>query len=362
MAKRRRLSPARTDDREALDVLDRPEAPAPRSASRAPIAGVAGDAAAAAALDELASEMRAARDEGRFVEVLPLGAVDAEHLMRDRLAADEAEMAALVASLRGHGQRTPIEVTPLGPDAERGAGPRYGLISGWRRLAALRRLHAETGEARFAAVRALVRRPRDAQDAYVSMVEENEVRAQLSHYERARLVARAADTGVFESEDEAARVLFGAGSPARRSKIKAFVPLHRALGDHLRHPAAIPERLGLALSKALRAEPKLAERLAARLGAEEGRDAEAEMEILREAAEGAPANGGFAAKSPEGAAKRTRDGRRPPSLRAGPEVEIRPGLRLSQRRAEGGCAIVLSGPGVDGALRERLADWLREGA
>ena len=383
MAKRRRLSPARTgtpDPAEApgiVDVLDRPEAPrpsppsAPRPISRAPIAGVAGEAAASAALDELASEMRAARAEGRFVEALPLAAVDAEHLMRDRLAADEAEMVVLMASLRTHGQRTPIEVTPIGPNAAcgqnadcgpgAGDGPRYGLISGWRRLAALGRLHAETGEARFATVRTLVRRPRDAQDAYVSMVEENEVRAQLSHYERARLVARATDAGVFADEDAAVRVLFAAGSAARRSKIKAFVPLHRALGDRLRHPAAIPERLGLALAKALRDEPGLADCLAARLAAREGNDAEAEMAILREAAEGALDQAGFAAK-PADRAGGGRMTRRLRDARARTDgSELRPGVRMSDRRSKGGRTIVLSGPGVDDALRERLADWLREG-
>ncbi len=383
MAKRRRLSPARTEAPgvmpDMVDVLDRPEAPppsplpAPRPIARAPIAGVVGEAAASAALDELASEMRAARAEGRFVEALPLAAVDAEHLMRDRLAADETEMAALMASLRVHGQRTPIEVTPIGPSAGGGRdadggpglgdGPRYGLISGWRRLAALGRLHAETHEARFATVRALVRRPRDAADAYVSMVEENEVRAQLSHYERARLVARASDAGVFADEDAAVRVLFAAASPARRSKIKAFVPLHRTLGDHLRHPAAIPERLGLALAKALRDDPGLAHRLAVRLAAREGDEAEAELAILRAASEGASGKPGSAAKG-GGRAGGLRAARR---LRiagaAEPDgPEIRPGVRLSHRTASDGHAIVLSGPGVDGPLRERLADWLREGA
>ena len=346
MAKRRRLSPARTEAAEAVDVLDRPEPPRPAAASRAPIAEVAGGAAAAAALDELAAEMRAARAEGRFVETLPLEAVEADHLMRDRLVADEAEMATLMASLRAHGQRTPIEVTPRA-GAEGAA--RYGLISGWRRLTALGRLHAETGEARFATVRALVRRPRDAADAYVSMVEENEVRAQLSHYERARLVARAADAGVFESEDAAVRVLFAAASPARRSKIKAFVPLHRVLGDRLRHPAAIPERLGLALGKALRGDPDLAGRLADRLAERREDDAEGELALLGEVA-GVGRDGATAV--------RPQDARRP---RAASGEQVRPGVSLSHRGARRGGSIVLSGSGVDEALRERLAAWLREG-
>lgn len=331
MAKRRRLSPTPSQGVEAA-VLERPVASTAVTAPRAPIAAAAGEAATAAALEEMAGELRAIDAEGRRIEVLALDEVDAEHLMRDRLVVDDEEMAALVASIRAHGQRTPIEVT-------RAEGGRHGLISGWRRLAALGRLHAETGEARFSRVRALVRRPRDAADAYVSMVEENEIRAGLTHYERARLVARAADAGVFEDEDAALQTLFGAGSAARRSKIKAHVVVHRTLGDALRHPGAIPERLGLALSKALREDPRLGERLCGRLAA--ARDADGELAVLREAAEGPPA------AAPEGA------GRARGRPRAG--VELAPGVRMAHR----GGTITLSGPAVDGALAERLEGWMR---
>lgn len=86
--------------------------------------------------------------------------------MRDRIGLDAAEMAPLVESLRTRGQQTPVEVVAL-------EGGRYGLISGWRRVQALRRLCAETGDAaRFGTVLALLRQPRDAAEAYVAMVEE----------------------------------------------------------------------------------------------------------------------------------------------------------------------------------------------
>ena len=62
---------------------------------------------------------------------------------------------------------------------------------------ALKSLHAETGEPRFATVQALVRRPDTVADAYVTMVEENEIRLGLSHYERARVAALATARGVF---------------------------------------------------------------------------------------------------------------------------------------------------------------------
>ena len=114
-------------------------------------------------------------------------------------------------------------MTPL-----KGALP-YGLISGWRRLAALKALHAETGEARFATVQALVRRPETAADAYVNMVEENEIRLGLSHYERARVAALATERGIFESEKKALLALFATASRAKRSRIRAFLDIYHAL-------------------------------------------------------------------------------------------------------------------------------------
>ena len=119
----------------------------------APIAQVAGDSALSAALREVTDELHAARAEGRLVQRLPLGSIEADHLVRDRIAENEDEMQALLGSIRARGQQTPIEVVDLG------AG-RYGLISGWRRLRALAALHEETGESRFATVQALLRRPR----------------------------------------------------------------------------------------------------------------------------------------------------------------------------------------------------------
>ena len=89
----------------------------------------------------------AARALGRMVVTVPLSDVVLDHLVRDRMALDEGEMEALKASLRARGQQTPVELTDLG-------GGRYGLISGWRRLTALRRLHAESGEDRFAEIQA----------------------------------------------------------------------------------------------------------------------------------------------------------------------------------------------------------------
>lgn len=51
------------------------------------------------------------------------------------------------------------------------------------------------------------------------MVEENEVRANLSHYERGRIAVLAAEQGHFTHVEEAVARLSGAASKAKRSKI-----------------------------------------------------------------------------------------------------------------------------------------------
>jgi len=274
----------------------------PHPRARAPIAAAAGTSAAEAALETVSRHMEAARAAGRLAVALPLDAIVADHLARDRLpagmgarAANEAanagggggapggdpeagmdeDMLALVESIRARGQQTPIEVVRL-------EGGRYGLISGWRRLTALRHLSRTTGEARFAAILAVERSPASAAEAYRAMVEENEIRVGLSYYERARIVAQTVSRGVYPDAPAALRGLFASASRARRSKIGAFVPIVEALDGALRFPAALPERLGLALSKALADAPDRAETLRAAL-ADPAPTPEAEHEALRTA-------------------------------------------------------------------------------
>jgi ParB family transcriptional regulator, chromosome partitioning protein len=246
------------------------EAPTPRAAG--PIARVAAEAAGAAALEEMAETLRHARESGRLVLDLAHDAIAPDHLVRDRLPAEDADMEALRESIRAHGQRTPVEVTPL-----KGALP-YGLISGWRRLAALRALYAETGDPRFATVQALVRRPETAAAAYVAMVEENEIRLGLSQYERARVAAIAAEQGIFPTEDEALRALFSTASRAKRSRIRSFLALYHALDGVLRWPGHLPERLGLKLAELVRAGGDA--RIAAALRGADPDTPEAELAVL----------------------------------------------------------------------------------
>ncbi|MGY6409637.1 MAG: nuclease [Alkalilacustris sp.] len=349
---RKRLTP--------LPAQDTPPGPPP---APPPIARVAGAEAATAALREVTQELAGARAEGRLALRLPLGQIEEGWLVRDRLTPEGEEFEALVTSLRTHGQRMAIEVTELGGQDSGGGAPRYGLISGWRRLTALRRLHAETGAARFATVLAVLRRPEGASAAYLAMVEENEIRADLSHYERARIAARAAEAGVFPDDRAALRGLFGAASRPRRSKIGTFLAIYRALDGHLRFPAAIPERLGLQLGRALEADPDLADSLRARLAATTRDSAAEELALLAEALPRAQTdietdietgNGTGAGSAhpvstpppPEGV--ETDDTRDAPRLSPGIRITTRPGR------------VTLSGAGVDRAFIGRLNAWLRD--
>lgn len=337
MARRRRLTPVGADwpTDKAFSAGSEPKlALSPGLIASAPIARVAGDAATTAAFEAVSDELRRARIEGRLVQALPLAAVQDDYLVRDRILAQDEDLAALMASLRARGQQTPIDVVDLG-------GGRYGLISGWRRLSALRLLTAETGEARFETVQALLRRPAESSDAYVAMVEENEIRVGLSYYERARIVAKLVDQGVYQTTQRALQSLFSTASRAKRSKIGTFIGIVAALDGVLMHPAQISERLGLALAHALVADAGFAARIRDRLAALGPLDAESEQALLAVLlAETRPTPVSHAKQSAEAHA---------------PREEVVPGVYL---QGAGG-RLILSGPGVDAAFHDALIAWLR---
>ena len=273
MAKRKRLTPPNPSYLDTPPALETKSMfSAPRSA---PIADVARDASSTAALSEMAESLARARDEGRMVVALPLDEIVMDHLVRDRLVVDATEMQTLKTSLRSRGQQTPIEVMQL----EDG---RYGLISGWRRCQALSEIAQEDRDD-DPTVLALLRRPEEASDAYLAMVEENEIRVDLSYFERARIVAKAVEEGVYGTERTALQMLFRSASRAKRSKIGSFLPVVRALDGVVRFPHGLSERLGLSLAQALNDDPGFAPRLQAQLEAVEVETPEAETALLTKA-------------------------------------------------------------------------------
>ncbi len=286
--------------------------------SRMPIAEVAGDTAGRAALEEVAREMTAAEEQGRVIKTIPIAEIRLDELNRDRMVIDEAEMETLKASLATRGQQSPIEVLAV-------SGGGYGLISGLRRVLALKALGQ--GD-----VLALVRKPQNAQDAYVAMVEENEIRADLSFYERANIAAMAANSGVYPNAKRAISHLFAHTTSAKRTKIGKFVILRDTLGKALTYPAAIPEKLGLDLAAAIEVDRSVAKRIADTLRNNPPDDAAAERAALERALRGPKGQGGTAAAKPR---------------------QIAPGVSLKAAKGR----VALSGKGVDDAFIEALEAW-----
>jgi ParB family chromosome partitioning protein len=307
MAKRRKLTAPSADDLNRIDAEFRRETGPTQPEGRerperpiAPIAQVAGEAASGAAIADAetraeAAALREARQRGLLITEVPTPAIEAEAMVRDRTRLDEAEMAELRHSIASSGLRLPIEIYPLDGEG------RFGLLSGYRRLLAVRQLHAETGDPRHGRIRALIRPGTDAGAAFASMVEENEIRANLSQFERGRIAVVAARSGAFESTEAAVDALFASASRAKRSKVRSFARIFEALGTVLPFPEALTEKQGLRLAAALRAgaQPAVQQALAGTIP-----DAEAQWQALLPILETAerqprdPARGGRPAQSP----------------------------------------------------------------
>ena len=351
MAKRRRLTPANPEHLTPSGALETkgmftqaPVGKVPdRALGRAPIAGVASEAAATSALDHLAYELHDARASGRMVIDIPLGEIQADYIERDRVAQNDEDMNTLKQSLVSRGQQTPIEVVE-----RTRKGPRcgYGLISGWRRYCALVALFEDTKDPKFGRVKALLRQPEDLPATYLAMVEENEIRANLSHFERARIVVKSVDQAVFETDKAALNGLFGAVSRAKRSKIKAFMPIVRLLDGVLEFPESLSERLGLALSHALVDTPAIVPQLTEALSLARPQDGEAERAVVSKVLEGRATSekketlkGGLESKMPR--------------------EEVSPGVFVRPDKNGG---MVVEGPAFDAEFRKDILTWLRQRA
>lgn len=347
MAKRKRLMPANPSFAGAQPTT---------ISARAPIADVARDAAGSAAYEELAQALNDARETGRMVVRVPLTAIDTEYLVRDRIAVDEDEMRALVTSIASRGQQAPIDLVELG-------GGRYGLISGWRRMHALARLHEETGDPRFAEVLGLIRRPAESADAYMAMVEENEIRVGLSYFERARIVLKAVEQGVFASDRAALQALFKSASRAKRSKIGGFLPIVRTFDGVLRFPSKVNERLGLQLGRMLNEQPEIGQMIQHALEEKAPSSSEEEVAVIEAVLSSVvePQSAGSAtddtgAADPPVANKTARVSQRK-AVENSNRVEVTTDLHLLET-TDG--RLILSGEKVGPELKGRLIDWLRQ--
>jgi ParB family chromosome partitioning protein len=248
-----------------------------------------GEAAIRAENDALAAELVALRRAGRITALVPLGRIRTTKLLRDRQPGPDPELEMLVQSIRELGLSNPVL---LEPDGQGG----YELVQGWRRLAAFRRLAAETGEERWQAIPAnLVAPGGGLPELYRRMVDENLVRKDVSFAEMAALaLAWAADPAGPGDTDRAVSELYRSAGKQKRSYIRAFAELLELLDKDLAHARAIPRALGLALRRRLAAEPGALGALQAELASLGERSEAEELAVLaaHAGAEGARALAG----------------------------------------------------------------------
>jgi ParB family transcriptional regulator, chromosome partitioning protein len=167
------------------------------------------------------------------VHLLDPAQIDADALPRDRTTLDEAALTELETSILLDGLRQPIEVWEFQTPREDGA--RYGLISGMRRLTAFRRIHKSRPEDR---IPAFLRQPRDIPDAMARMVAENEIRSEISPWEKGRIVVQSVDEEIFPTLDAAVAGLYPTLDKQRRARLRAISEVVFEIGDE----PALPPR------------------------------------------------------------------------------------------------------------------------
>ena len=177
---------------------------------------------------------------------IPLDAIAADALCRDRTATDPVALDELKSSIAASGLRMPIEVFELAdPDGPR----RYGLIAGFRRLAAVRALAAD-GFPGHATIAAFVREPASITAAMTAMVEENAIRAEVSPWEQALVAVTARDRGLFDTVEAAIETLYTTLSRDKRYRLRAIAHLAEELDGALTAPETYRQQRLLRLAAA----------------------------------------------------------------------------------------------------------------
>ncbi len=253
---------------------------------------------------------------------IPLDEIQTDSLLRDRTRIDPAALDDLVRSITEIGLRQPVEVFGIvqGPNHTRP----YGLISGYRRLMAYRAMGQAT-------IPALLCNPVDIPAAMAAMVAENEIRAQITPWEKGRLIVTLVDKQHFPSEDQAIRTLYPTATRQQRSRLSGFQLVFAALANS---DIRTPEDLGSLqmdrLATAIRLGGALAitETLAA--NAAPFQRLPAQWEALRPVLDAIMSESGSTAASPP---------RRPRHALALPQ-----GITLTRIRAHNGWIIRLTGP------------------
>ena len=355
MAKRRKLEAPSAEDLSRLEQEFRHET-TPRGPLAAPISQVAAETAGAMDLRPETDRVQSAKDrsdaerlreadaKGLIMADIPLEDIDPDAIIRDRISLGSEEMNELRLSIAAHGLRLPVEVFER---AGQGEGPRYGLLSGYRRYRAVQELRGMSGGNGYGSIRAIIRDPRELGGTFGAMVEENEVRANLSHFERGRIAVVASQEGAFVNVEAAVDALFTAASKAKRSKIRSFALIFEELGDMLNFPETLKEKDGLKLAQALRAGGE--ERIRAALAAGLPASPEDEWAMIEAAID--------AQQPPERDPSR---GGRPKQKDFGRVRQTNTGITISTGQEGKDWIIRLKGDRLDRVMVQDLADRLEQ--
>jgi ParB family transcriptional regulator, chromosome partitioning protein len=151
------------------------------------------------------------------------------------LSTDDDDFKRLKASIRAHGQDTPIRVRP----AATGARTAYELVEGHRRHAAILELAREV-EGGFQILARLDAKAADSKDLVLKMYRENAERADLSAFETGHMFRSWLDAKLFDSQVVLAKASGASEQTVSRCLTIAALPepVIQAFGD----PRVIPQR------------------------------------------------------------------------------------------------------------------------
>lgn len=138
----------------------------------------------------------------------------------------------------------PIEVFELSQSRGRHT---YGLVSGFRRLAAVRAL---TGDRSTPTVAAFVRTPKSYASALKAMVKESAIRAELSPWEQALVAVTARDDEVFDTIEAAVDTLYASLNRDRRRRLRLVAHLIDEMQDVVVSPETLSQARLLRISAA----------------------------------------------------------------------------------------------------------------
>ena len=279
------------------------------------------------------------------IHQIPLAQIQMNALPRDRATLSPTALAELQSSIALDGLRQPIEVWRLSTPTEGPTGPHhYGLISGLRRMTAHQNLAALRGNGDFTTIAAFLRTPNSLPDALMAMVTENEIRSEITPWEKALLILNAVEEDIFETPDAAVAALFPHATPSAKSRLRAVAQVVQTLNGILTDPTTYSLRQLLRIAAALKADFADVIEVALREASDRSQPAQWDMlqNILAEAE--------LSLKDPAFDP--------PPPRRAKRLSRPRHGLTIRREWMENGWRLVFTGPEAKGMMIDSVMDQI----